>query len=221
MHIDARLFFACSALPQRESSVKVEQLLDLQGPWRCQACRETDCLCCRSNGPIRVFFQASCSWQSEGLFGQSFSVPLPIQALRGLPCLRSFSRSGHQALQGAPWVGFYSVVQCITLFDGPASLLFIQLPMLACGETEAMVTAPPPTRDSAVSSCFHGCPAFLHRRFPPQFPPSHPRNLSLRSQQQPLPWDCSRIPKLQLPAAVASRGFASLFGVCMAAARTV
>ena len=93
--------------------------------------------------------------------------------------------------------------------------------MLACCKTEAMVTAPPPTRDSAVSSCFHGCPAFLHRRFPPQFPPSHPRNLSLRSQQQPLPWDCSRIPKLQLPAAVASRGFASLFGVCMAAARTV
>ena len=80
--------------------------------------------------------------------------------------------------------------------------------------------APPPTRDSAVSPCFHGCPAFLYRHFPPQFPPSHALNLSLRSQQQPLPWGCSRIPKLQLPAAVASRGFASLFGVCMAAART-
>ena len=54
-----------------------------------------------------------------------------------------------------------------------------------------------------------------------QFPPSHPLNLSLHSQQPPLPWDCSRIPKLQLPAAVPSRGLASLFGVCMAAARTV
>ena len=37
--------------------------------------------------PIRVFFQASCSWLSEGLFGQSFSIALPIQALIGLPCL--------------------------------------------------------------------------------------------------------------------------------------
>ena len=46
---------------------------------------------CRSYGPIRVFFQASCMWQSEGLSGQSFSVALPIQALRGFPCLGSFS----------------------------------------------------------------------------------------------------------------------------------
>ena len=37
------------------------------------------------------FFGAASSWRSEGLFGQSFSVALPIQALRGLPCLWSFS----------------------------------------------------------------------------------------------------------------------------------
>ena len=48
--------------------------------------------------------------------------------------------------------------------------------------------------------CFHSCPAFLHRHFPPQSPPSHPLDLSLRSPQQPLPWDCSTIPKFQLPA---------------------
>ena len=36
------------------------------------------------------FFLASCSWQSEGLSAQSFSVALPVQALRGLPCLGSF-----------------------------------------------------------------------------------------------------------------------------------
>ena len=41
-----------------------------------------------------------------------------------------------------------------------------------------MVMAPPPTRDSAVSPCFHGCRAFLHRHFPPQSPPSHPLHLS-------------------------------------------
>ena len=78
-----------------------------------------------------------------------------------------------------------------------------------------------PTRDSTVSPCFHGCLAFLHRYFLPQSPPSHPLNQSLHSQQQPLPWDCSTNPKLQLPAAAPSRVPASLSGVCMAAARTV
>ena len=37
------------------------------------------------------FFQASGSWRSEGVFGQSFSVGPPVQALRRLPCLQSFS----------------------------------------------------------------------------------------------------------------------------------
>ena len=69
-----------------------------------------------------------------------------------------------------------------------------------------MVMAPPSTCDSAVSPCFHGCLAFLHRHFPLQSPPSHPVDLSLCSQQQPSPWDCSTIPKLQLPAAAPSRG---------------
>ena len=46
---------------------------------------------------MRVFFKASGSWGSEGLFGQSFSVALPIQALRGHRCLGPsllFSLSG-------------------------------------------------------------------------------------------------------------------------------
>ena len=84
-----------------------------------------------------------------------------------------------------------------------------------------MVMAPPPTCDSAVSPCFHGCLAFLHLHFPPQSPPSNPLNLSLCSQQQLLPWDFSTIPKLQPPATVPSRGPAFISGVCMAVARTV
>ena len=91
----------------------------------------------------------------------------------------------------------------------------------SAGEWEAMVMAPFPMHESAVSFCFHGCLAFLHRHFPPQSSPSHPLSPSLHSQQQPLPWDCSTIPKLQLPAAVPSRESASLSGVCMAMARTV
>jgi len=69
--------------------------------------------------------------------------------------------------------------------------------------------------------CFHGCLAFLHRHFPPQSPTSNPLNLSLYDEQQPSPWDCSTIPKLQLPAAAPSWRPVFLSGVCMAAARTV
>ena len=57
--------------------------------------------------------------------------------------------------------------------------------------------------------------------FPPWSPPSHPLNPSFCTQHQPSPWDCSIIPKVQLPAAAPSRGPVFLSGVCMAAARTV
>ena len=113
-----------------------------------------------------------------------------------------------QALKGAPWLGSYSVDWPISHLKGHpgwvvwfsasgtwwASLSIVQLLMLVCGEREAMVMAPPPTHDSAVSPCFLGCLAFLHRHFPPQSPPSHPLCPSLHSQQQPLPWNCSTIP---------------------------
>ena len=46
--------------------------------------------------------------------------------------------------------------------------------MLACGGREAMVMTPPTMHDSAVSPCFHGCPAILHRHFPPQSSPHIP-----------------------------------------------
>ena len=42
--------------------------------------------------------------------GQSFSIALPIQELRGLPCLGSFSVSQHDRhIEGLPWLGSYSV----------------------------------------------------------------------------------------------------------------
>ena len=103
-------------------------------------------------------------------------------------------------------------------FDEPASLLFSCHCWPVVGE--AMVIVPTPMLDSAVSPCFHGCPAFLHRHFPQQSPPLHPLDPSLHSQQWHSPWDCSTIPELQLPAIASSRGPVSLSGVCMAAART-
>ena len=84
-----------------------------------------------------------------------------------------------------------------------------------------MVMAPPRTRDSAILPCFHGSLASLHRHFPPQSPPSHPLDPSLHSQQQRSSWDCSTIPKRQLPATAPSTGPVSLPRVCMAVARTL
>ena len=104
--VDARLLLSVAALPQGGLSVKVVQLLGLRGLWRRQVCRNTDCLRRRSYGLIRVFYRASCSWRSEGLFGQSFSVALPFQSHRGAPLAAVLLRRlVHRALKGAPWVG--------------------------------------------------------------------------------------------------------------------
>ena len=82
-----KTFLPVAVLPQWELSVKVAQRLGLRGPWQRQVCRDMDCLCCRCYGLIRVFFRSCCSWRSEGLFGQSFSLAPPVQALRGFPFL--------------------------------------------------------------------------------------------------------------------------------------
>ena len=94
------------------------------------------------NALSESFFPGSCSWWSEGLFGQSFSVVPPIRALRQLPCLGSFSvvlhmgtergplagvllpRSVCQVLKGAPWVGVLLCSPVPQAFDRPASLVF-------------------------------------------------------------------------------------------------
>ena len=121
-----KTFLPVAVLLQWELRMKVAELLGLQGPWQHQVCRDMNCLHHRSYGPIRVFSRASCSWQSEGLFDQSFSISLPIQALRGLTYLGSFSvvwfiryierapspnpagvllcKWTHQALKGTLWL---------------------------------------------------------------------------------------------------------------------
>ena len=142
------------------------------------------------------------------------------QAGRGAPLAEVLlCRSAGEPLKGAPWVGSYSVVQSVRRLMGQP--LYCSAAKAGMSGREAMVMAPTPSCDSAISPCFHGCPAFLHRHFSPQPPPSPPLDLSLCSQQQPLPWDCSTIPKLQLPATAPSRGSISLSGVRMTVARTV
>ena len=95
------------------------------------------------------------------------------QAHRGSPPRLGSCRSAHQSPKGAPWLGSCSVIQCVRHVMGQP-LYCSAADAGVCGEREAMVMAPPPMRDSAVSPCFHGCLAFLHRHFPPQSPPSHP-----------------------------------------------
>ena len=110
-----KTFLACAPV---RVDMKVAQLLGSRGPWRCQACRDMDCLRLRSYGPNRVFFWTSCSWWSEGLFGQSFSVALPIQALSGLPCLGPFSCSERPAYRRTPRWWSYSVDQYLRHLKG-------------------------------------------------------------------------------------------------------
>ena len=94
-------------------------------------------------------------------------------------------------LKGHPWVGSYPVVQCVRhLF-----ISIVQLPVLVYGEREAMVMAPSPTCDSAVSPCFPT--GISHHDLLPHIPSiplsavnssSHPEvpPQSLNSSSQPL-----------------------------------
>ena len=129
VHKCKRFFFACDS----SAPVRVEHeggaVAWFAGTLEAPSCRDTDCLCRRSYGPMRVFFRTSCSWQSEGLFGQSFSVALPIQALRGFPCLRSFSvvqyvRHIELPPHPPPPTGVLLCSSVCQAFDGPISLLF-------------------------------------------------------------------------------------------------
>ena len=146
----------------------------------------------------------------------------PIQTLRGLPCLGLpllFCMSGRE---GAPWLGSYSVVQCIRYLMGQPIVQFL---MLACWERKAMVMAPSPTCDSAVSPCFHGCLAFPINISSLTSPQSASLQstaaLTLGLLHNPTNSSLAGVAKLQLLATVFSREPVFLSGVCMAMARTV
>ena len=98
-------------------------------------------------------------------------------------------RSAPQSLKRAPWMGSYFVVHWVRLLMGQSLSFSSDAGMwgergYGDGSTHYAWLA--------VSPCFHGCLAFLHRHFPPQSPPSHPLDPSLHSQQQPSPWDSSQ-----------------------------
>ena len=92
-------------------------------------------------------------------------------------------RLARQELQGLPWVGSYSVVQCIMCLMGQP---------LYCSAANAGMWGERGYGDglpcdSAVSPCFHGCLPFLHHHFLPQSPPQHPLNPSVSVNSSPRP----------------------------------
>ena len=176
-----------TALLQRELRMKVAQLLGLWGPWQ-HVCRDTDCLCLRNYGPIRVFFffffELLVAGDQKASLG---SLSLKPRPLRGFPSRGPsllFRTSGPQR---DPSLGSYPVAQCVRCLMGQPLCCSAANAMGECMRGEAMVMTPPTTGDSAALSWSHCCLAFLHRHFPSQPPLSHPLDQSLRSQQQPGP----------------------------------
>ena len=119
------------------------------------------------------FFEPLCSWRSEGLFGQSFSIVPHAQALRGLPCLGALCCSGHQGRRGTPPTGVLLCSSVRQTFDGPASLLF----SYRCWRVgrEAVVMAPPPLQLSSIA---------LLPRLPGFPPPESPTTISSLTSPQ-------------------------------------
>lgn len=103
--------------------------------------------------------------------------------------------SVHQTLKEPPSLGTFSIGQ---------------LPVPTCGESEAIVMAPPTVHDSVVPSHLHGCLDFLQGHFLLQSPPSCSLRLSPQNQQQSLPWDCFPIPVLRLTPTANTEGPSSL-----------
>ena len=120
--------------------MKVVQLLVTRGPCCCQLCGDVDCFCCRVMALSESFSKPLERAITRPLWLVFLLAP-PVQAFRGLSCLRSFSvAQGIRDIEGPPWAGSYSVDRCVRhlkgvdgvllwsperqVLDGPASLLF-------------------------------------------------------------------------------------------------
>ena len=78
----------------------------------------------------------------------------------------------HQALKGAPWVGSYSVVQCVRHLMGQP--FYRSATDAGLWGDRSYSDGSTCYCDSVVLPCFHGCLAFLHRHFPPRSLPHIP-----------------------------------------------
>ena len=117
VHIDARHFLPLAALPQWDLSVRWCSCLACGDPGGAKCAGTQTASAAGIMALSESFFQPLVA--SEGLFGQSFSIALPVQALRELPCLGSFSVVQHvRHIEGPPWLESYSVDRCIRHLKG-------------------------------------------------------------------------------------------------------
>ena len=224
-------FFACDICVPVRAEREGGTAARLVGTVGAPSVRDADCPHGRSHGPVRVSVEPLVAGDQKG---QSFCIALPFQALRGLPCLGSFSVAQHiRHMARRPWLGPYSVDWRIRHlkrhpgwvllwssvyqeFDGTASAANAGV----WGQRGYGEGSIPYVWLSSIS-LLPWLPGFPPQAFPTTVSSFTSPRLSLRSQQQPSPWDCATIPKLQLPASVPSGGPESLSGVCMAVTRTV
>ena len=116
--IVARLSLPVAALPPWELAWRWHGCLACGDPGGAK-CAGTQAAFATGAMALSESFPASCSWQSEGLFGQSSSVAPPFQALRRLPCPGSFSVvQPIRYLEGHPWLGSYAVDWCLRHLKG-------------------------------------------------------------------------------------------------------
>ena len=115
-------------------------------------------------------------------------------------------------------MGAYSVVQCTRHLMGQP--LYCSAVDTGMWEDRGYGEGPAPMNESS-TALLPWLPSFPPQAFCTTISSLTSLDLSLHSQQQPFPWDCSTIPKFQLLATTPSRGPVSLSGVCMATERTV
>ena len=84
-------FFACGSSAAVTAEHEGGEAAWLAGTLAAPSVQGQKLLSCQELWPYHYLFRTSCSWRSDVLFGQSFSIALPIQTLRGIRCLGSFS----------------------------------------------------------------------------------------------------------------------------------
>ena len=154
-----------------------------------------------------------CNCLNHGDPGSSWYSGKPAtMAAEDIVLLESSSSLWKLAFKGPPWLVLLYFLEHQALKSHLSGIFINRLPAIIYGERKATVIAPPPAHDSTVAPCLHGCLPFPQRHSPPQAPFSHPLGPSPCNQQESLPWDCSLIPMLQLPAAIHSHGLESFSG---------
>ena len=135
----------------------------------------------------------------------SFSVVLCIRHIEGPPRLGPYSVDRHVRQLKVMLGGVLLCSQRVRHLLGQP---------LCCSAAHAGMWGVRGYRDGSTHYAWLSSIAWL-----PQLPGLHPQAFPTAALD--LTWECSTILQVQLPAAVSSRGPATLSGVCMAAARTV